>query len=147
MRAASVSYLRASGAEDPNADDVPVLLLDTMGELQGLYRRATVAFVGGSMFAGRGGQNVAEPAAVSVPVLFGPYHENQRTMASALIAAEAGGIVSNADEFIEAGARWLRDESARVEAGARGRAAAEKAGGGVRDTLHHLRQLVLSASP
>ena len=51
-----------------------VLILDTIGELRALYGRSAVAFVGGSLFAGRGGQNVGEPAAVSVPVLFGPYH-------------------------------------------------------------------------
>jgi 3-deoxy-D-manno-octulosonic-acid transferase len=51
------------------------ILLDTMGELAEVYRLGTVAFVGGS-FVRRGGQNVLEPAARGVPVLYGPHMEN-----------------------------------------------------------------------
>ena len=69
------------------------MILDTMGELRPLYRRATVAFVGGTLNEVRGGQNPAEPASVSVPVMFGPYYENQQETASALIAAGGARVV------------------------------------------------------
>ena len=115
-----------------------------MGELRALYRHATVAFVGGSLFAGRGGQNMGEPAVVSVPVLFGPHHENQLQMASALVAAEGGAIVHNAADIAEMCARWLGDESARSAAGERARMTAQKASGGARASLHHLRHLAMA---
>ena len=73
--------------------DADVMILDTMGELRPLYRRATVAFVGGTLNEVRGGQNPAEPASVSVPVMFGPYYENQQETASALIAAGGARVV------------------------------------------------------
>ena len=140
LKAASVPFVRASEL-DGAARTADVLLLDTMGELRAVYRHATVAFVGGSLFAGRGGQNVGEPAAAAVPVLFGPYHENQLQMASALIAAEAGLVVRDANEIVDACERWLSDEAARAAAGERGRATAHGAAGGARTTLHHLRRL------
>jgi 3-deoxy-D-manno-octulosonic-acid transferase len=142
LKAASIPFVRASELESGgNPGSASVMILDTMGELRAVYRYATVAFVGGSLFAGRGGQNVGEPAAVSVPVLFGPYHENQLQMASALIAAEAGTVVRNATEVADACARLLGDESARIAAGERARVAAQKEAGGARATLHHLRRL------
>ncbi len=81
------------------ANNPPVLLLDTIGELRALYGRAAVAFVGGSLVPGRGGQNLGEPAAAGIPVLFGPYHENQLAMAQALIEAGGGRSVIDANEL------------------------------------------------
>ena len=43
-----------------------------MGELQLLYAAADVAFIGGSLVP-KGGQNLLEACAVSVPVIFGPH--------------------------------------------------------------------------
>jgi len=140
LKARSIPFVRAGEIENASTEG-DVLMLDTMGELRGVYRYATVAFVGGSLFAGRGGQNVGEPAAASVPVLFGPYHENQLQMASALLAAEAGLVVRNADEIVDACARWLSEDATRAAAGERARVTAHSAAGGARTTLHHLRRL------
>jgi 3-deoxy-D-manno-octulosonic-acid transferase len=146
LQAAPVEFVKASTLEStPPAAGIDVMLLDTMGELRALYGCASVAFVGGSLFAGRGGQNVAEPAARAVPVLFGPFHENQREMAGSLVAAGGGAVVRDAAEMAEACARWLGDEPARVQAGIQARTAAEKAGGGARTTLIHLRALAATA--
>jgi 3-deoxy-D-manno-octulosonic-acid transferase len=146
LRAASVPFVQASALDSAAAPaGVDVMLLDTMGELRALYSCASVAFVGGSLFPGRGGQNVGEPAATSVPVMFGPFHENQRETASSLIDAGGGAIVRDAAEMADACARWLGDERQRVDAGTRARVAAEKAGGGARTTLIHLRALAGTA--
>lgn len=146
------STLGGTGARDEagtadqarhNAPDV--LVLDTMGELRALYAQATIAFVGGSLVRGRGGQSLAEPAAGSTPVLFGPFHENQRAIADALIAADAGAVVRDADELAHAAARWLGDEAERRAAGARARAAVERLAGGAEATLAHLRATMSTA--
>jgi 3-deoxy-D-manno-octulosonic-acid transferase len=52
---------------------VPVILIDTVGELSSIWGLADVAFVGGSLFPGRGGQNMMEPSAFGASVLFGPH--------------------------------------------------------------------------
>jgi 3-deoxy-D-manno-octulosonic-acid transferase len=67
-----------------------VLLVDTIGQLKEIYSIAAAAFVGGSLVP-RGGHNVLEPAAVGVPVLFGPHTESVREPADAL--EQAGGAV------------------------------------------------------
>ncbi|MFH1467022.1 MAG: tetraacyldisaccharide 4'-kinase, partial [Pseudomonadota bacterium] len=51
---------------------VEVLLLDSHGELAGLYPQARVAFVGGTFDAAIGGHSAAEPARAGVAVVHGP---------------------------------------------------------------------------
>jgi 3-deoxy-D-manno-octulosonic-acid transferase len=121
------------------------MVLDTMGELRAIYRRAAVAFVGGSLVAGRGGQNPAEPAAASVPVLIGPHHENQREIVAAMLASGGGFVVRDAAEIADACATLLGDDAARIAAGARAREAVENAAGGARSTLMRLRALITVA--
>ncbi len=70
-----------------------ILLLDSIGELAGMYALATVAFVGGSLVP-KGGHNPLEPAQFSVPVLMGPHVENFRGIVDALRAEHALKIVS-----------------------------------------------------
>jgi 3-deoxy-D-manno-octulosonic-acid transferase len=70
-----------------------ILLLDTIGELAGLYAIATVAFVGGSLLP-RGGHNPLEPAQFGVPILMGPHVENFRGIVAALRAERALEVVS-----------------------------------------------------
>lgn len=65
-----------------------VYIADSMGELKMLYAAADVAFVGGSL-APVGGHNVLEPAAVGVPVMFGPRMFNFQEIAEQMPAAGA----------------------------------------------------------
>jgi 3-deoxy-D-manno-octulosonic-acid transferase len=141
LRAAQIEYLKASAPETGACRASRVLLLDTIGELRAMYERAAVAFVGGSLLSGRGGQSLAEPAAAGVPVLFGPFHENQREIASMLLEARAGAVVRDAGELARAVTALLGDEAERRAAGGRARAIVERMAGGVAATLMHLRAL------
>ena len=67
-----------------------MLLLDTIGELGGLFRFAKAVFMGGSL-ATRGGHNVLEPAAFGKPVIVGPHMENFRAIADRF--PEAGALI------------------------------------------------------
>ncbi len=136
----SLTCARASAARfDASAD---VMILDTMGELRPLYRRASVAFVGGTLNEVRGGQNPAEPASVSVPVMFGPYYENQQETASALIAAGGARVVNDAEEIVRTAVRWLANEEVRRTAGRAARECIVQLSGGVATSLMHLRTLI-----
>jgi 3-deoxy-D-manno-octulosonic-acid transferase len=140
--AAQIEYSKASAPDAGTAGTSRVLLLDTMGDLRAMYRRATAALVGGSLLPGRGGQSLAEPAAAGVPVLFGPFHENQRAIAAALLEARAGVVVRDAAELARAVAAFLGGESERLAAGHRARAVVERMAGGVAATLMRLRPLI-----
>jgi 3-deoxy-D-manno-octulosonic-acid transferase len=67
-----------------------VVLVDTMGELTGLYSIATYVFCGGSLVE-RGGHNVLEAAAWGTPVFYGP-HMGDFSDAKALLEAEGAGF-------------------------------------------------------
>lgn len=149
LRAAQVPFAQASQLTTDSLSDagsrLSVMLLDTMGELRALYCRATIAFVGGSLEPGRGGQNPAEPAACAIPVMFGPYHENQREPADALLAAGGARIVRDAAEIASAAELWLSDPEAGRIAGENASAAIDRLGGGTIATLNHLRPLLPKA--
>jgi len=57
------------------AEDIEVVLGDSMGEMFAYYAAADIAFIGGSLLP-YGGQNLIEACAVGTPVLLGPYTFN-----------------------------------------------------------------------
>ncbi len=73
-----------------------VLLLDSIGELAGVYALATVAFVGGSLVE-HGGHNILEPAQYGVPVLVGPHYENFRDIVNLFRSQDAVRVVGPAE--------------------------------------------------
>jgi 3-deoxy-D-manno-octulosonic-acid transferase len=71
----------------------PYVLWDSMGDLLEAYREADVAVVGGS-FVPKGGQNPIEPAALRLPVLFGPSMDNFQGVAETLVRSGGARRVS-----------------------------------------------------
>ncbi len=88
-----------------------VLLLDTLGELAGLYRVADVAFIGGTLVA-TGGHNPLEPAGFAVPTVVGPSMHNFREMAESFDRAGAWARVADSAELARLWQTWLADPQA-----------------------------------
>jgi 3-deoxy-D-manno-octulosonic-acid transferase len=93
--------LRAAGLRSVRLADVErgsrleeVVIVDRVGMLADLYRLASAAWVGGG-FGDDGLHSVLEPAALGVPVLFGPRFGNARE-AQALVTAGGGFVASDA---------------------------------------------------
>ena len=64
-------------SENVNPLEVDVLILDTMGELAGLFSSAQAAFIGGTFDAQIGGHSPAEAFRMGIPVISGPHrHAN-----------------------------------------------------------------------
>lgn len=101
-------------------EHVPVLLLDTLGELAGLYGGARLAFVGGTIVP-VGGHNVLEPAAVGTPVAVGPHVAN---VAADVARLRASGGAVQADDARTLAVRMADLFLDPVAAAAAGRAAA-----------------------
>jgi 3-deoxy-D-manno-octulosonic-acid transferase len=78
----------------------PVIILDTMGELQATYCIATVVFCGGSL-APLGGQNILEPAVWAKPVLYGPHMEDFLDARSLLESTGGGMEVKDGNDLAE----------------------------------------------
>lgn len=97
-----------------------ILLIDTLGELSAVWGLADIAFVGGSLFPGRGGQNMMEPAGYGASVLFGPYTENFKRPVELLLQAGAARRIRSAAEL---GAALLEDLDDPEQAAERGESA------------------------
>jgi 3-deoxy-D-manno-octulosonic-acid transferase len=110
-----------SGATQPvrtPGEAPPVILVDTIGELSAVWGLADVAFVGGSLIPGRGGQNMMEPAAFGAAVLFGPYTANFREVVEQLLSRDGAREVADASELAEALLTDLDDPESAAARGA-----------------------------
>ena len=125
IAAQGLSVMRRSRLSD-DADPLPVgaqvLLGDSMGEMFRYLAAADVAFVGGS-FAAIGGHNILEPAALGVPVLFGPVMHNFAAARALLLERGAALEVADGAALAMAVGRLLTDPARRAQLGAAGQAA------------------------
>ncbi len=123
LKKESTSWLRKTslslGAGRSDQEQPDVILLNTMGELMGIYSLGTLIFVGGSLVP-VGGHNPLEPLFFKKCVLFGPYMFNFLEISRRLI--EAGGAiqVSGKEDLFSQMKRLLFDEVARKEVGEKG---------------------------
>lgn len=118
-----------------------VVLLDTIGELADCYASAAVACVGGT-WSGHGGHNVLEPAALGVPVVFGPDYRNFEEEGRALLDAGGGFLAPGAEELHALCRGLLLDAGARAAAGRRAGAVVREFGGAVERTVAAVRELL-----
>ncbi len=123
LERAGLSWLRRSDEPGRGAAGDPgrrfdVLLLDTLGELAGLYAIATVAFVGGTLVP-TGGHNPLEPARFGIPTTVGPSMHNFREMAEQFQQADAWRQVENASELALAWQALLDDPAEAQQLGER----------------------------
>jgi 3-deoxy-D-manno-octulosonic-acid transferase len=139
--AAREPALARDGASDgPGAgrESVPsppaVVLLDTIGELAGLYRLAAGCFVGGTL-TGTGGHNPLEPARFARAIAVGPSMENFRDMASQFDEAAAWRRVASADELAAVWREWLETPAAAQALGERALEVVEANRGALQRTL------------
>jgi 3-deoxy-D-manno-octulosonic-acid transferase len=110
------------------AGPVDVLVLDTMGELAGLYSLADVVFVGGSLVP-IGGHDILQPLFFGKPTLFGPHMHNQRDLAALSLGAGAVRQVGDAEGLASAVVELTSDGEARARIeGAAERLLAENTG-------------------
>ncbi|MEM6672948.1 MAG: glycosyltransferase N-terminal domain-containing protein [Planctomycetota bacterium] len=134
-----LSELRAAGrAGDPRRP----LLVDTIGELEGLYGLGDAVFVGGSLVP-HGGQNMMEPAAQGIPVIYGPHVDNFLRETEMLERVGAARRVPDAAALGDALAELRDDPDLRARMAAAGRDAIAAQQGATRATLDALRERLL----
>ncbi len=107
-----LASLRSSGVFLP-AD---VFIIDTIGELVDFYAMADFAFVGGSL-VNKGGHNPVEPAAMALPVLFGPHMEDFSEIADDLVAAGGSVVIDSEHTMLKVLAELLNAPNRRSQMG------------------------------
>jgi 3-deoxy-D-manno-octulosonic-acid transferase len=128
----ALTHARLPSMDAADAPDVHAIIVDRVGVLADLYAVADAAWVGGG-FGDAGLHSVVEPAALGVPVLYGPRHGHAR---EAGLLADAGGgfIVRDAHQLTGLLGTLSRDELRRRRAGAAARSfVAEHVGGAARN--------------
>ncbi len=115
-----------------------ILLLNTIGELAGLFQAADVVFIGGSLVP-TGGHNFLEPAFWSKPVLFGPHMHNFRDAAERFVKAGAALQIQSPAELAAECTRLFGDAARREELGGRAKRVLQEESGATRRILERLR--------
>jgi 3-deoxy-D-manno-octulosonic-acid transferase len=119
-------------------DTTGILLLDTIGELAGVFEVADLVFIGGSLVP-TGGHNLIEPAYFSKVIVFGPHMENFRDMAKLFLDAGAALQIRNPEEL--AHTTWLlENKEARERLGAAARQVLDQNAGATARTMVSLRK-------
>lgn len=125
-------------ASHPQAlDALQVFLGDSMGEMFAYLAAADAAFIGGS-FAPIGGHNVLEPAALGLPVLFGPVMHNFLAARELLLSRGAAIEVEDGAALAAEVGALLVDEARRDRMGAAGEHAVAGNRGALRRLLAQL---------
>ena len=141
LEAAGVPFTRRSALGLADKRDgkagARVLLLDTIGELSGLFSLADVVFMGGTL-ARRGGHNILEPALFGKPVIAGPHMENFQAIAGEFRAAGAYVEIGAAEELAGEISRLLNDSGC---IGVRAKACAEARRGAAARAVSEIREL------
>jgi len=139
LAAMGVRFVRRSAGLD--ALELPgVLLLDSIGELGGLFGAAAAVFMGGTL-ANRGGHNILEAALFAKPVIVGPHMENFQAIADDFARANAMVRIREAAELATAVERLVSEPASAQEIGGRALAQAEVQRGASARALAEVRRL------
>ena len=140
LEAAGIPYVRRSALDGHDGAAPHVLLLDSIGELSGLFAVADVVFMGGTL-AQRGGHNILEPALFGKPVITGPHMENFQAIADDFRTAAACVEIAAPSELAGAVERLFAAPEEAQEVGRRAQVCAEAQRGASARAVEEVRRL------
>ena len=139
-----VRFVRRSNLEPLELPGV--LLLDSIGELSGLFPLANAVFMGGTL-ATRGGHNILEPAFFERPVICGPHMENFREIAEEFQAQGACVEINAPSDLARAVEALLGDPLWAAELGRRALACAQTKRGAADRAAEAIREVAADSLP
>ena len=128
-------------SEKLGSENSRLVLLDQLGELNGYYAKALLAFVGGSFNPRFGGQNIIEPASYGLPVVFGRHMNNFEEEACLLIESGGGIQINNPQELYVVLNQLLADQEKRQYLGKKAWETVVKNRGAVNKTIELITRL------
>jgi len=147
LEASGFSWTRRSSSPQAEDSACDVVLLDTIGELRGVYPLAALVFIGGSI-APTGGHNILEPAAAARCIVTGAHTFNFSSIMRDFLERDALVQLpplteAQAPSALAQTFRELLNTSARLrQMGERARAALEQNRGATEETLKLLAPLL-----
>ncbi len=121
----------------------PVIIVDSIGKLFGLYRYADVAMIGGGF--GQGLHNVLEAAVWGIPAIVGPRHKKSQEV-QLLIDQLAAFEVTSASEFDFVFWQLAKDDDLRATAGKKEKAFVEENQGATERIMTEIETLLQDRS-
>lgn len=100
--------------KEPVHEEIPVVVLDTIGELGRLYSLGDIIFVGGSLVR-TGGHNILEPAAHGKPIIVGPNMFNFKEIYALLSSRHACLMVQDTKDLTRTILKLCHDKALRQE--------------------------------
>lgn len=134
---------RSAQADAVNDTESDCILLDTIGELRGVYPLASIVFVGGSI-ARTGGHNVLEPAAYARCIVTGTHTFNFKSIVRDFLERDALVQLPDITDkdaptvLAQTFADLLRDDARRTRTGENARAALVESRGATERTVEML---------
>ncbi|MBI4844201.1 MAG: 3-deoxy-D-manno-octulosonic acid transferase [Nitrospirae bacterium] len=139
IRESGLHYIRRSGIKDAGGAELPeAVLLDTVGELAGIFSASSITFMGGSLLP-FGGHNILEPAYWGNPIIFGPHMDNFPVHRE-FLDASAAFIVKDAQEIIEKASEILNNAELAAAMGKKAKAIVDKNSGAVDKAVEIVRR-------
>lgn len=117
----------------------PIIIVDSIGKLFGLYRYADIAMIGGGFGAGL--HNVLEAAAWGIPAIVGPKHQKSGEVNS-LIDRLGAYEVKRPGEFHFVFWRLAESEDLRLSSGNRAKEFVEENCGAAERVLNEIRTII-----
>lgn len=117
--------------------DKPILIIDSIGLLMGIYSMADVAYVGGAF--GKGLHNILEPATFGLPIIFGSNYQKFQE-AKDLVRRGGGFSVSNEGEAYEKLSELLENSGLRRAASEICRNYVTENAGATTKIMHYLKE-------
>lgn len=132
--ARNLGFAVATHGEGDADPETQCLVIDGMGVMMRYFAACDLAFVAGSLVP-IGGHNVLEPAALSKPVLVGPYTFNFEEITRTMIEAGGARRVATTQELGTAVLELLRNPADLARMGAAAHAVCVRERGAVRRTM------------
>ncbi|MCL1889203.1 MAG: 3-deoxy-D-manno-octulosonic acid transferase [Desulfovibrionaceae bacterium] len=108
LQALNLPYIRAGSLQNSAPPPGQILLWDSFGNLQQVYRQASAVFVGGSL-APLGGQNFLEPLACGLIPCIGPSWQNFTWVGKEIFDLGLVRRINSAEELVPALLRLLHE--------------------------------------
>ena len=118
------------------------LLVNTTGDLVGLFAVSDIVFMGKSLCGIKGGHNIIEPAIFGKPVIFGKNMDNFRQVVKIFKDSKAAVEVEDEEEFCRTLRRLLTDPSERRRLGRIACEVVEKNRGAISKTVKLIREKI-----
>ena len=96
-----------------NTNENDVIVINTTGLLNSLYKKSKASFIGGSLFSKYGGHNIIEAASNKSPFIVGPYMKNFEDILNLFLEREACLQLQHPNDLCEAYKKLLKNDELR----------------------------------